>query len=154
MKAPTLTLEQAADALDVAPARVRALLAAGVLTTLEDDAVLASEVADLVERAALRTQTLADVEAALEALLERRVPTLLDRTITPALAPLSGEVALALADVEASTRELLEAQEATRLAQAQLAAAEQRIGQLETQVAVLQQPVGLFRRRRSVVLPA
>ncbi len=154
MKAPTLTLERAADALDVAPARVRALLAAGVLTTLEDDAVLASEVADLVERAALRTQTLADVEAALEALLERRVPTLLDRTITPALAPLSGEVALALADVEASTRELLEAQEATRLAQAQLAAAEQRIGQLETQVAVLQQPVGLFRRRRSVVLPA
>ena len=154
MKAPTLTLVQAADALDVAPARVRALLAAGVLTTLDDDTVLAGEVADLVDRAALRTQTLDDVTTALEALLERRVPALLDRTLTPALAPLAGEVAVALADVEASTRELLEAQEATRVAQAQLAAASERIGQLETQIAVLQQPVGLFRRRRSVVLPA
>lgn len=89
------------------------------------------------------------VERALAKALERTLPGLLER----ALGPVQGEVAVALADVEASTRELLAAQEATRVAQAQLESARERIALLERQLAaVAAQPAGLF-RRRPVVLP-
>ena len=148
----TLSLPQAADELGVAPARVRALLAAGALTA-SGDGVHATSVADLVRRGTLRSVDVAAVEGALDRALRRRLPGLLGDALTPALAPLSGEVALALADVEVTTRELAEAREAGRVLQAELTAAQERVALLERQVAVLQEPAGFFRRRRSA-LPA
>ena len=147
---PTLSLLQAADELGVAPARVRALLAAGALT-VAGDGVQAEGVADLVKRGTLRSADVAAVESALDRALKRRLPGLLGETLAPALAPLSGEVALALADVEITTRELAEAREATRVLQAQLTTERERVAVLERQVALLQEPSGFFRRRRSAV---
>jgi len=152
--APVLSVAEAADELGVAPARVRALLARGALTAAPGDAgVPAAEVADLVKRGVLRAVDATAVEAALDRALRRRLPALLEGS----LAPLAGEVATALADVEVSTRELARVEERAAGAEAALAAAHERAAGLEAQVRVLSaqvaalqaQPVGLFRRRRS-----
>lgn len=68
--------------------------------------------------------------------LRRRLPALLAEHLDVALAPLSGEVATAFADVELSTQRVAEAEERARVAESALAASQHRVSALETQVAV------------------
>lgn len=99
--------------------------------------------------ASVPTLTARAVEAALDRALRRRLPGLLDQGLDSALAPLSGEVATAFADVEMSAQRVAEAEERAHVAESALAAAQDRLAALERQVGALQaRPVGLFRRRR------
>lgn len=143
-----LSVPAAADELGVTPSRVRSLIACGALTA-SGDGVDPAGVAELTRRGTVRSADVAAFEGAVDRALRRRLPALLGEALVPALAPLSGEVALAFADVEVTTRELAEAREAGRVLQAELVAARERVALLERQVAALQEPVGLFRRRRS-----
>lgn len=147
-----LTVSEAADLLGVAPARVRALQAGGALSPVPGHAtnVAAADVDALVRRGTVRALDLAAVEGALDRALRRRLPDLLAER----LAPLQGEVATALADVELTTTRALEAEARARAAEEQLAAARTRIEQLEQRVVALQLPTGLFRRRRATAAPA
>lgn len=166
----SVPLGTAADELGVTPARVRALLASGALTAGPDGGVAAEQLADLVRRGTVRSADLAAVEGALDRALRRRLPALLEEVLAPALravrdevaaglGPLSGEVATAIADVEVTTRQLAEAQDAVRTLRASLTAERERSAGLERRVASLstaleQQPTGLFRRRRRAAVPA
>lgn len=168
----TLTISQAADELGVAPARVRSLVVSGALPSLGSNLVSAEAVTELVRRGTLRSLDVAAVESALDRALRRRLPPLLEG----ALAPLSGEVATALVDVEVSTRELAEAEQRALRAEAALGqvraeldatreelrasaealteAHEERVA-LRAELAVLQaKPAGMFRRRRQAGSPA
>ena len=148
-----LTVSEAADRLGVAPARVRALQASGALQPVPGHAssVAAEDVDGLVRRGVVRALDVAAVEGALDRALRRRLPDLLAER----LAPLQGEVATALADVELTTARAYEAEARARAADEQLAAARARIEELEHRVVALQvQPTGLFRRRRPAVAPA
>ena len=155
---PALSIAEAADELGVAPARIRSLLASGALQALPGDGgqVSAEQVADLVGRGTVRALDVAAVEGALDRALRRRLPGLLDAGLEYALEPLSGEVALALADVEITTAHLGAAERRAELAEdalddarAQVHALRKQVAQLEEQLDVLAaRPVGLFRRRR------
>lgn len=149
----TLTLTEAADLLGVAPARVRALLASGALSPVPGHAstVAAADVEALVRRGVVRSLDVAAVEGALDRALRRRLPELLQARIDAALTPVAGEVATALADVELSAAAVATAEERARAAEAALTEAQERVVALEARLAALEaQPVGLFRRRRSV----
>ena len=147
-----LTIAEAADALGVAPARVRALLASGALDAVpgHTSSVAAAAIEALQKRGVVRAVDIAAVEGALDRAIRRRLPELLEVT----LRPLADEVATAFADVEAGSALVARAEERTRAVEAQLTAAHQRIAELEQRVVVLQMPTGLFRRRRSAVAPA
>lgn len=149
----TLTLTEAADELGVAPARVRALLASGALAPVPGHAssVAAADVEALVRRGVVRSIDIAAVEGALDRALRRRLPELLEDRLGTALTPVADEVATALADVELSAARVATAEERARVAQESLEQAQERVVALEARVAALEaQPVGLFRRRRSV----
>lgn len=148
-----LTVSQAADELGVAPARVRALLTSGALSPVPGHAssVAAADVEQLAKRGVLRSLDVAAVEGALDRALRRRLPELLEA----GLAPLQGEVATALADVELGTAAVAAAEQRAQSAERSLAAAQERVATLEARIATLEaQPVGLFRRRRTTALPA
>ncbi|MCW2601319.1 MAG: hypothetical protein JWM02_3148 [Frankiales bacterium] len=138
--APTLTVYQAADELGVTPARIRALLASGALKAARGHGtrIAARDVEELLRRGAVRSLDVAAIEGALDRVLRRRLPAMLEEALTP----LSTEVATTLADVEVSTRELAEALERARVAEAALTAAHVELAALQTR------PAGLFRRRR------
>ena len=149
----TLTLTEAADELGVAPARVRALLASGALQPApgHTSRVLAAEVDALVRKGVVRSLDVAAVEGALDRALRRRLPELLEDRLTAALAPMADEVATAFADVDASSTRVASAEERARQAETALTEAQERVVALEARIAALEaQPVGLFRRRRSV----
>lgn len=151
--ARTLTLAEAADVLGVAPARVRALIASGALPPApgHSSSVVAADVDALVRRGVLRSLDVAAVEGALDRALRRRLPDLLADRLDSALAPVAGEVATALADVELGAARVATAEEQARVAQLSLVQAQQQVVALEARIAALEaQPVGLFRRRRSV----
>jgi hypothetical protein len=152
----TLTLAEAADALGVAPARVRALLASGALDAVPGHvtSVAAADVEALQKRGVVRAVDIAAVEGALDRAIRRRLPELLGERLDVSLRPLADEVATAFADVEASGARVARAEERTRAVEVELAAARQRIAELEQRVVALQMPSGLFRRRRSAVAPA
>jgi chemotaxis protein histidine kinase CheA len=152
-----LTLAQAADELGVAPARVRALLANGALQPVPGHAssVAATDVDDLARRNVVRSVDVAAVEGALDRALRRRLPEVLAERLDAAMAPVAGELATALADVEQSTQRVAQAEERARTAEEALAAAETRVAELQQRVVELQmQPTGLFRRRRAAVATA
>jgi hypothetical protein len=149
----TLTLAEAADVLGVAPTRVRALIASGALPPApgHTSSIAAADVDALVRRGVLRSIDVAAVEGALDRALRRRLPELLENRLGAALAPVADEVATALADVELSAARVATAEEQARVAQGSLAQAQERVVALEARIAALEaQPVGLFRRRRSV----
>lgn len=149
----TLTLTEAADELGVAPARVRALLASGALSPVPGHAstVAAADVEAMVRRGVVRSIDIAAVEGALDRALRRRLPELLSERLGTALAPVADEVATALADVELGATRVATAEEQARVAKESLAQAQERVVALEARIAALEaQPVGLFRRRRSV----
>lgn len=147
----TLTVAEAADELGVAPARIRTLLASGALEAAADGQVLAAGVEGLARRGVVRSLDVAAVEGALDRALRRRLPELVGAQLQTALAPLAGELATALADVELSTSRLTTSEARATAAEQALAASQSRVAELEAQVAALQaQPVGLFRRRRTV----
>jgi transposase len=149
----TLTLAEAADALGVAPARVRALLANGALQPApgHTSSVPAADVDALVRRGVLRSLDVAAVEGALDRALRRRLPELLEQRLAAALEPVADELAAAVADVDTSAARVATAEEQARAAEAALVQAQERVVALEARIAALEaQPVGLFRRRRSV----
>lgn len=168
----TLTIAQAADELGVAPARVRSLVASGALPSLGSNLVEAEGVAELVRRGTLRSVDVTAVESALDRALKRRLPQLLEG----ALVPVATEVATALADVEISTRQLVEAEHRASTAevalaqtrdelsasraelsalQEELAASRSELAAVRAELAVAQErPAGLFRRRRASGSPA
>lgn len=151
--APALTISEAADELGVAPARIRALIASGSLSAVpgEPGLVSATETAELVRRGVLRSVDVAAVEGAVDRALRRRLPGLLDLALTTALRPVADELALAVADIDISTRQAAEAQARATAAEQSLGAARARVAALEARLAALQaRPVGLFRRRREV----
>lgn len=151
--ARTLTLAEAADVLGVAPARVRALLASGALQPApgHTSSIPAGDVDALVRRGVVRSLDVAAVEGALDRALRRRLPELLEDRLGAALNPVADEVATALADVELSATRVATAEQQTRAAETSLAQAQERVVALESRIAALEaQPVGLFRRRRSV----
>jgi len=148
----TLTVAETADRIGVAPARVRALIASGILRTSPDDltAVRAAEVAELTRRGVVRSVDVAAVEGAVDRALRRRLPALLEAALHDGLEPLSREVATALADVELSVEQRAAAEERARAAEAALSQARAEVTDLRQQVVALAaQPRGLFRRRRS-----
>jgi hypothetical protein len=151
-----LTLAEAADALGVAPARVRALLASGALEAVPGhvSSVAAADVEALQKRGVVRAVDVAAVEGALDRAIRRRLPEVLDERLDVALRPLADELATAFADVEASAVQVAQAEDRTRAVEAELAAARQRIAELEQRVVALQMPTGLFRRRRASVAHA
>lgn len=102
----TITVAETADQIGVAPSRVRALIASGVLSTSaqEPDSVPVAEVAELTRRGVVRAVDVAAVEGAVDRALRRRLPALLEAGLGAGLAPLSREVATALADVRAERR--------------------------------------------------
>jgi hypothetical protein len=147
--ARTLTLTEAADELGVSPARVRALLSSGALQPApgHTSSIAAADVDALVKKGVLRSLDVAAVEGALDRALRRRLPDLLDA----ALAPMTDEVAAAMADVDAGSGRVAAAEERARVAENALTEAQERAVALEARIAALEaQPVGLFRRRRSV----
>ena len=151
--ARTLTLTEAADELGVAPARVRALLASGALQPAAGhvSSVAAADVDALVKKGVVRSLDISAVEGALDRALRRRLPELLEDRLTAALTPVADEVATAIADVDASSGRVATAEERARTAELALAEAQERVVALEARIAALEaQPVGLFRRRRSV----
>jgi hypothetical protein len=151
--ARTLTLTEAADELGVAPARVRALLGSGALQPAAGhvSSVAAADVQALIRRGVVRSLDVAAVEGALDRALRRRLPELLAERLDRALTPVADEVATALADVELSTEQVATAEQRARAAEESLAQAQERVIALEARIAALEaQPVGLFRRRRSV----
>lgn len=151
----TLTVAQAADQLGVAPARIRALVAGGALPTTGDGVLPAAEVEGLARRGVVRSLDVAAVEGALDRALRRRLPDLLGSRLEQALAPLAGEVATALLDVESSSARIAAAEQRAAAAEQALAAAGQQVLDLEARLAALQaQPVGLFRRRRRSAVTA
>jgi hypothetical protein len=148
-----LTLAEAADALGVAPARVRALIASGALEPAPGHAssIAAADVDALVRRGVVRSVDVAAVEGALDRALRRRLPELLEDRLGLALTPVADELAGALADVELHAARTATAEERARVAETALAQAQERVVALEARIAALEaQPVGLFRRRRSV----
>lgn len=148
----TLTVAETADRIGVAPARVRALIASGILRTSPDDltAVPAAEVAELTRRGVVRSVDVAAVEGAVDRALRRRLPALLEAALHDGLEPLSHEIATALADVELSVEQRAAAEERARAAEAALSQARAELMDLRQQVVALAaQPSGLFRRRRS-----
>ena len=147
-----LTLAEAADELGVAPARVRALLASGSLDAVPGSpgTVRAADVEALARRGTVRAVDVAAVEGALDRALRRRLPDLLTERLEAALAPVAGEVATAVADVELSAVRAEQAEDRARRAEEELARAQARIAALEQRVVALQvRPSGLFRRRRA-----
>ncbi len=148
----TITVAETADQIGVAPSRVRALIASGVLSTSaqEPDSVPVAEVAELTRRGVVRAVDVAAVEGAVDRALRRRLPALLEAGLGAGLAPLSREVATALADVELSVEQLAAAHERARAAEAALSEARAEVADLRGQlVSLAAQPTGLFRRRRS-----
>ena len=151
--ARTLTLTEAADELGVSPSRVRALLTSGALQPApgHTSSVAAADVDALVKKGVLRSLDVAAVEGALDRALRRRLPELLEARLDAALTPMTSEVATAFADVDASSARVAAAEERARVAETSLAEAQERAVALEARIAALEaQPVGLFRRRRSV----
>lgn len=178
VRAAVLPVGEAAERLGITPARVRALVARGLLTDAGHGTVSVRQVDDLADRDVVRSLDAAAVEGVLDKALRRRLPAVVatglaaaldeafQRALGPVLTeglaaglvPVAREMATALADIELSTEQrvtaALRAQAAEQRAdavqqEADTVAAE--LGEAQEHIAWLEQELAVLRQQNTAL---